>query len=48
MSVGLTCVRLEIVGTPVRLKTTTALGNLVPHRFTQFFSRIGFDPSRWF
>jgi alkaline phosphatase D len=40
--------RLEIAGTPVKLKSTTALGAIVNNRLTQFFSRIGFDPSRWF
>jgi hypothetical protein len=40
--------RLEIAGTPVKLKSTTALGAFVPHSFTQFFRKLGFDPSKWF
>jgi hypothetical protein len=32
----------------VKLKSTTALGAFVPHSFTQFFRKLGFDPSKWF
>ncbi|KAI0781324.1 PhoD-like phosphatase-domain-containing protein [Trametes elegans] len=39
---------LEILGKPVKLQSTTALGAFVPQSFKGVLDRIGLKPSRWF
>ncbi|KAI0648220.1 PhoD-like phosphatase-domain-containing protein [Trametes meyenii] len=39
---------LDILGKPVKLQSTTALGALVPQSFKGVLDRIGLKPSRWF
>ncbi|KAH9890706.1 PhoD-like phosphatase-domain-containing protein [Cubamyces lactineus] len=39
---------LEVLGKPVKLQSTTALGALVPQSLRGMLDRIGLKPSRWF
>ncbi|KAI0350094.1 hypothetical protein OH77DRAFT_1431373 [Trametes cingulata] len=39
---------LEVLGKPVKLQSTTALGAFVPQSFKGVLDRIGLKPSRWF
>ncbi|KAI0373348.1 hypothetical protein BV20DRAFT_963192 [Pilatotrama ljubarskyi] len=39
---------LEVLGKPVKLQSTTALGAFVPQSFKGMLDRIGLTPSRWF
>ncbi|PIL30470.1 hypothetical protein GSI_07169 [Ganoderma sinense ZZ0214-1] len=39
---------LEVVGKPVKLQLSTALGALVPQSFKGMLDKIGFRPSKWF
>ncbi|KAI8998976.1 PhoD-like phosphatase-domain-containing protein [Trametes punicea] len=39
---------LEVLGKPVKLQSTTAIGALMPQSFKGMLDRIGLKPSRWF
>ncbi|KAJ8469010.1 hypothetical protein ONZ51_g9274 [Trametes cubensis] len=39
---------LEVLGKPIKLQSTTALGALVPQSLRGMLDRIGLKPSRWF
>ncbi|KAI0637350.1 PhoD-like phosphatase-domain-containing protein [Trametes polyzona] len=39
---------LEVLGKPVKLQSTTALGSLMPQSFKGVLDRIGLKPNKWF
>ncbi|TDL25073.1 hypothetical protein BD410DRAFT_785858 [Rickenella mellea] len=45
---GLPAYQLHIAGTPVKLKTSTALGTFIPNSFKDMLDKIGFKPTKWF
>ena len=40
--------RMEVIGKPVKLQLSTALGAFVPQSFKGMLDRIGIKPSKWF
>ncbi|RDX52651.1 Metallo-dependent phosphatase [Lentinus brumalis] len=45
---GKAAYKMEVVGKPVRLQLSTALGAFVPQSFKGVLDRIGLKPSNWF
>lgn len=45
---GQTSFKFEIIGTPVKLQSSTALTSFVPNTMKDIFDRLGFHPSKWF
>ncbi|RPD59100.1 Metallo-dependent phosphatase [Lentinus tigrinus ALCF2SS1-7] len=45
---GKSAYKLEVVGKPVKLQLSTALGAFVPQSFKGMLDRIGLKPSKWF
>ncbi|CDO74863.1 hypothetical protein BN946_scf185004.g13 [Trametes cinnabarina] len=45
---GTPAYRLDVLGKPVKLQSTTALGSLMPESFRGVLDKIGLKPSRWF
>ncbi|TFK88236.1 hypothetical protein K466DRAFT_645568 [Polyporus arcularius HHB13444] len=45
---GKSAYKMEVVGKPVRLQLSTALGAFVPQSFKGVLDRIGLKPSNWF
>lgn len=39
---------LPIDATPVKLRSSTALGSMVPHGLKDILDRVGLSPNRWF
>ena len=40
--------RMEVIGKPVKLQLSTALGAFVPQAFKGMLDPIGIKPSKWF
>jgi len=39
---------LPISGTPVKLRSSTALGSMVSDSLKEILDRVGLSPNRWF
>jgi hypothetical protein len=44
----ITSVRLDIVGSPVQLHSSSAIGAFVPGSIKFMFDKIGMKPKKWF
>lgn len=42
------CASLELAGAPVKLKSSTAVGTVIPQTFSKMLDAIGLNPSKWF
>ncbi|KAN0141369.1 PhoD-like phosphatase domain containing protein [Lactarius tabidus] len=45
---GKVAYKLSISGTPVKLRSSTALGSMVSDSFKEILDRVGLSPNRWF
>jgi alkaline phosphatase D len=45
---GKVAYKLPISGTPVKLRSSTALGSMVSDSFKEILDRVGLSPNRWF